>query len=239
MSILNLNNKSNYNSRISVDENTVEALRLIAKQFPGRALFETNFSPEHQVLTHLIFENDIPIRVFTRTGRDQYEILKDTVDQYGKAIEISFAQAERYTQSFADNNLEQVAVWEAKPEIAPLNFILQHKHVSLSSSRKELLEAAPLKWDEAQERYIFSPLIYWTDKQIYAYILDNEIPHAAGSVPALQEAAAESSVSGWSGSFRKYLPQYSIVSGSFNIVHQIIAFFRLPQINPVYAPSSN
>jgi len=241
MSILNLNTKPTHTSRISVDLNTVEALRMIAAQFPGRALLETNFTLEDQVLTHLIFQYDIPIRVFTRSGRDQYEILKDTIDHYGKAIEVSFFQAELASQSFADNNAEQVLVWQTKPEIAPLNYVLQSKHVLLSSHRKERLEATPLKWDEAREKFIFSPLVYWTDIQIYAFILENNIPHAPASIPGLaqSDATAADAVSGWSTSFRKYLPQYSVVSGSFNLVHQIATFFRLPQVAPHYAPLGN
>ena len=241
MSISHLNNKTSNSTRISVDENTVEALRLIAGQFPGRAVFETTFSPEDQVLTHLIFEYNIPVRVFARSGKHPYEILRETVDHYGKAIEISFLQSEQYTRSFADQNPEQVAAWETNPRIAPLNYVLESKHVALSSRRKEPLESAPLSWDEAREKFVFSPLIYWTDNQIYAYILDNEIPHSAGTVPALieNETTSTASIPGWSGSFRKYLPQYSIVSGSFNIAHQIAAFFRLPQIASIYVPSGN
>ena len=241
MSILHLNAKSKNTSPISVDLNTVEALRLIADQFAGRAMLETNFTPEDQVLTHLIFQYEIPIRIFTRSGRHQYEILKETVEHYGKAIEISFWQSELASQSFAEHNPEQVKEWEAKPSIAPLNYILQNKHVLLSSLRKERVEATPLKWDEAQEKFVFSPLIYWSDNQIYAYILENDIPHEPATIPALSQndASAADSIPGWSASFRIYLPQYSLVSGSFNLVHQIATFFRLPQVIPHYSPSGN
>jgi phosphoadenosine phosphosulfate reductase len=231
MSILNLNTKPEPVSRISVDMNTVEALRLIADQFAGRALLETNFSPEDQVLTHLIFQYDIPIRVFTRSGRHEYEILKETVDRYGKAIEVSFLQAELATQTFADNNREQIAAWENKPAIAPLSYVLQHKHVLLSSLRNERVAAAPLTWDDVQEKFVFSPLIYWTNNQIYAYILENDIPHVAESIPVLtQTDTLADAVHHWSISFRKYLPKYSVVSGSFNLVHQVATFFRLPPV---------
>lgn len=238
MSILNLNTKPTHTSRISVDLNTVEALRMIAEQFPGRALLETNFTLEDQVLTHLIFQYDIPIRVFTRSGRHQYEILKETIDHYGKAIEVSFFQAELASQSFADNNEEQVLIWAAKPEIAPLSSVLQNKHVLLSSLRKERLEATPLKWDEAREKFIFSPLVYWTDNQIYAYILENQIPHSANSIPALTKNESEVTelFPGWSGSFRKFLPKHSVVSGSFNIANQIATFLRLPQVGLHFSP---
>ncbi|MBL7781331.1 MAG: phosphoadenosine phosphosulfate reductase family protein [Saprospiraceae bacterium] len=241
MSILRLHNTSLDKSRISVDLNTVEALRMVAAHFPGRAVFETKFSPEDQVITHLIFKNNIPIRVFTRSSRHEYDILKGTIDHYGKAIEISFQQAEQASKTFAEKHPEQVAAWNEQPHIAPLSFVLESKHVAISSSRNEQVANAPLQWDEAQEKFVFSPLIYWTDNQIFAYILDNHIPHREGTVPVIDlhnEATVEGAIV-WNASFRKFLPQHSIVSGSFNIVHQIATFFRLPQHLPFYSISSN
>lgn len=241
MSIPHLNNATLNNSRISVDLNTVEALRMVAEYFPGRAVFETNFSPEDQVITHLIFENNIPIRVFTRTSRHEYDLLKGTVDHYGKAIEISYLQAEQASKSFAEQHPEQVAAWNKQPHIAPLGYVLESKHVSISSARNEHAANAPLQWDEAQEKFAFSPLIYWTDNQIFAFILDNRIPHREGTAPVLtlhEEATTESGIV-WNGSFRKFLPQHSIVSGSFNIVDQIATFFRLPNLTPLYPVSGN
>ena len=241
MSILRLNNTSFDKSRISVDLNTVEALRMVAANFPGRAVFETSFSPEDQVITHLIFENNIPIRVFTRTSRFEYDLLKGTVDHYGKAIEISFRQAEQASQTFADNHPEQVAAWDQQPHAAPLSYVLESKHVVISSARNEHAANAPLQWDEAREKFVFSPLVYWTDNQVFAYILDNDIPHREGTVPVIapdDEAAAENTLV-WNASFRKFLPQHSIVSGSFNIVNQIATFFSLPQHVPFHTISNN
>ena len=43
----------------------VEALRLLADQFPGQIVFSSSFGWEDQVITHMIFTNDIPIKVFT------------------------------------------------------------------------------------------------------------------------------------------------------------------------------
>ncbi|MBP1667114.1 MAG: phosphoadenylyl-sulfate reductase, partial [Bacteroidetes bacterium] len=37
----------------------------IASLFPGKSLFTTSFGIEDQVISHLIFENDIPIDVAT------------------------------------------------------------------------------------------------------------------------------------------------------------------------------
>lgn len=241
MSIFNFNDTSTFNTRISIDENTVDALRLVAGQFPGKVLFETRFMPEDQVLTHLIFENNIPIRVFTRSGREMDDLLRGTVDFYGKPIELLFAQSEEAARTCSIDHPEQQEFWERRPETAPIHFILQHNPVLLSSFRRDIPEGAPLRQDSVYNRYVFNPLIYWTDNQVFAYILDNGIPHAAGSVPSLNDngAAFWTSVPGWSGSFRKYLPQYSLVSGSFNIVHQIVNFFKWPQFMSLHVSAGN
>ncbi|RZK22492.1 MAG: phosphoadenylyl-sulfate reductase, partial [Hymenobacter sp.] len=51
-----------------------ETLALLAERFPGKVSFSTSFGLEDQILTHFIFENNLPIRVFTLdTGRNFQE----------------------------------------------------------------------------------------------------------------------------------------------------------------------
>ena len=48
----------------------VTSLEMLADRFPGAITFSTSFGLEDQVITHFIFENNLPIRVFTLdTGR--------------------------------------------------------------------------------------------------------------------------------------------------------------------------
>jgi phosphoadenosine phosphosulfate reductase len=70
----------------------VDALKKIAAEFGDRAAFSTSLSWEDQVITHHIFLNDLPIRVFTLdTGRlfpETYGVFNRTLDRYKKKIEV-------------------------------------------------------------------------------------------------------------------------------------------------------
>ncbi|MDB5089449.1 MAG: phosphoadenosine phosphosulfate reductase, partial [Mucilaginibacter sp.] len=50
--------------------NPVEALTLLSDIFHDEIVFSTSFGWEDQVITHMIFTNNLPIKVFTlETGR--------------------------------------------------------------------------------------------------------------------------------------------------------------------------
>ena len=70
----------------------VEVLQKIATEYGNRAAFSPSLSWEDQVITHHIFSNDLPIRVFTLdTGRlfpETYGVLNRTLDRYKKKIEV-------------------------------------------------------------------------------------------------------------------------------------------------------
>ena len=69
-----------------------ETLALLADHFAGRVSFSTSFGLEDQIITHFIFENDLPIRVFTLdTGRnfqETYSTWNKTLLRYEKPIEV-------------------------------------------------------------------------------------------------------------------------------------------------------
>src|SRR3546814_10904029 len=71
-----------------------EALALLADRFPGRVVFSTSFGIEDQVITHMIFTNNLPIRVFKletgRLFRETYYTWNRTVEVYKKKIEAYF-----------------------------------------------------------------------------------------------------------------------------------------------------
>ena len=80
------------------DKDPVEALRYFAAAYPGKIVFSTSFGWEDQVITHLIFANDIPIEVFTlETGRlfpETYYVWNRTLENYKKPILAYYPQAE-------------------------------------------------------------------------------------------------------------------------------------------------
>ncbi|HYH55220.1 MAG TPA: phosphoadenylyl-sulfate reductase, partial [Anseongella sp.] len=74
-----------------------KALENLAEEFPGKIVFSTSFGWEDQVITHMIFKNDLPIRVFTLdTGRmfsETYHVWNRTLDRYKKPIDVYSPQA--------------------------------------------------------------------------------------------------------------------------------------------------
>ena len=45
------------------------ALAWLADKFPGQVVFSTSFGWEDQVITHMIFSQNLPIKIFTLENR--------------------------------------------------------------------------------------------------------------------------------------------------------------------------
>ena len=192
----------------------VQELASLAAKYPGRTLVATRFSPEDQILAHLIFRNALPIRVFTYSGADQYDILIRSVDFFKGNIEVSFRQARLAAAEFAECHPEVVQEYEKKPATAPLIQVLQGHHLLVSSQRKnQLLEnqsnPVQFEWDESKQRAVFYPLFDWTEKQVQAYIQQHDIPHLpAPTVPAPKPALATQPMSSpWRGVLQLLAPK--------------------------------
>ena len=65
--------------------------------FPGEVVFSSSLGQEDQVLTDIIFKNDLPVKIFTiDTGRlfnETYELLDKTTARYKKPIQVYFPEA--------------------------------------------------------------------------------------------------------------------------------------------------
>ena len=77
------------------ETNDIEViLKTVAEKYGNKAAFSTSLSWEDQVITHYIFSNNLPIRVFTLdTGRlfpETYSVLNRTRERYKKEIEVYF-----------------------------------------------------------------------------------------------------------------------------------------------------
>ena len=71
-----------------------ESFKNLVSLFPGKVMFTTSFGIEDQVITHIIFENNIPIEVITLdTGRlfpETYKVFAETINKYNKKINVYF-----------------------------------------------------------------------------------------------------------------------------------------------------
>jgi len=75
-----------------------EQLVIISETYPWKIIFTTSFGLEDQVITHLIFENNLPVEVATiDTGRlfpETYKVYNETFKKYQKRIVVYFPENE-------------------------------------------------------------------------------------------------------------------------------------------------
>lgn len=172
------------------DLDPVAALRYFAAKFPGQIVFSTSFGWEDQVITDLIFKNDIPIKVFTlETGRlfpETYYVWNRTLEIYQKPIHAFFPQAEslqhmvnaKGPNSFyesVDNRKECCYI----RKIEPLHRALAGNKLWVTGIRAEQSpnrhDMSNIEWDEQNQLIKFHPLFDWTFEEIKAYIAAHNI----------------------------------------------------------------
>ncbi|MBP7555002.1 MAG: phosphoadenylyl-sulfate reductase [Chitinophagaceae bacterium] len=169
-----------------------EALTLVADLFPGEVAFSSSLGQEDQVLTDVIFSNDINIRIFTiDTGRlfnETYELLDRTVARYRKPIAVffpPFAETEAWVATNGINGFyESVDLRKGcchVRKVLPLNRALQGAKVWVTGLRADQSDNRKdmpvIEWMPEKQLYKFNPLIRWTYEEMITYINDNNVPY--------------------------------------------------------------
>jgi phosphoadenosine phosphosulfate reductase len=174
------------------DRSPLKDLLLLADQFPERAVFSTSFGIEDQLITHLIFENDLPIRVFTLdTGRnfqETYATWSRTLERYGKPIETYFPQPaaiQNLLTTKGPNSFYQ-SVEDRKEccyirKVEPLRRALEGQQLWVTGIRAEQSpnrqDMSDLEWDDAHQLVKFHPLFHWSFEEVRAYVRKHGIPY--------------------------------------------------------------
>ncbi|WP_449438143.1 phosphoadenylyl-sulfate reductase [Pedobacter steynii] len=168
----------------------VDALKFFASEYPGKIVFSTSFGWEDQVITHMIFANDIPIEVFTlETGRlfpETYYVWNRTLEIYKKPILAYFPQAEAVQEmvnkkgpsSFyesVENRKECCGI----RKLEPLRRALKGNNLWVTGIRSEQSvnrhDMANLEWDEQNQLIKFHPIFFWSLDEVKEYIKKNNI----------------------------------------------------------------
>ena len=168
-----------------------DALALIANQFPGTASFSTSFGLEDQILTHFIFENNLPVRVFTLdTGRnfqETYSTWNKTLMRYGKQIEVfapQTASLEKLVLAKGPNSFYE-SIGNRKEcchirKIEPLQRALAGQQLWVTGIRAEQSANRqtlhPAEWDAGHGLIKVHPLFDWTWAECEAFAQANGIP---------------------------------------------------------------
>lgn len=175
-----------------LDKPAKEQLEILAASFPGQVVFTTSFGLEDQVITHLIFENDIPVEVVTLdTGRlfpETYKVFSETLARYDKKITVYFPEQQAVEKmvttkgpfSFYHSKENRLECCHIR-KVIPLNRALQNKKCWISGIRADQSgNRSQMKWleyDQHKNLYKFYPLFNWSFARVEDFIRENNIPY--------------------------------------------------------------
>ncbi len=170
----------------------VDILKKIASEFGERAAFSTSLSFEDQVITHHIFSNDLPIRVFTLdTGRlfpETYGVFNRTLDRYKKKIEVFSPKHEGVEKMVTEKGpLSFYASLENRKEccfirkIEPLDRALQNVDCWITGLRAEQSEnrnnMSITEIDSQRNIVKVHPIFNWSFEKVKNEIKEFNIPY--------------------------------------------------------------
>jgi phosphoadenosine phosphosulfate reductase len=169
-----------------------DQLKTLSEIFPDEVVFTSSFGIEDQVISHLIFENNIQVDVATLdTGRlfpQTYKVFNETIKRYGKKINVYFPDHESVENIMTEkgpfsfyhsreNRLECCRV----RKLEPLNRALKNKKCWISGIRSGQSDNRRkmdwIEFDEEKKLYKFYPLFSWSFEDVERFIKENKVPY--------------------------------------------------------------
>jgi phosphoadenosine phosphosulfate reductase len=169
-----------------------ERLGKLAIQFSGRILFTTSFGIEDQVITHIIFSNNLPIKVVTLdTGRlfpETYEVFSSTIIKYRKKINVYFPDYLSVEKMVSENgpfsffeSIENRMECCRLRKVVPLSRALAGVECWISGIRSgqsdDRKQMDWLEYDEQRKLFRFYPLFDWSLQDVETFIKENNVPY--------------------------------------------------------------
>lgn len=174
------------------DKSPAAALRLLSDKFKGSIVFSTSFGLEDQAISHLIFNEQLPIDVFTLdTGRmftETYSTWRSTLEAYNQPIHAYYPNAEALQKyvtekgpnafyESTDNRKECCGI----RKVEPLKRALKGKQIWITGLRAEQSperqHTSQLEWDEGNQIIKFHPILHWTWDELNQFIRENHVPY--------------------------------------------------------------
>ena len=175
---------------LSIEKQLMELTSL----FQGKIIFTTSLGIEDQVITHIIFSNNLNIKVATLdTGRlfpQTYNVISNTIIKYNKKIDVYFPEyeaveklvTEKGPYSFYQSVVNRKECCGIR-KIIPLNRALANMECWISGIRAEQSENRSkmdwIEYDEHKGMFKFYPLFSWSMNEVISFIKENNIPYNA------------------------------------------------------------
>ncbi len=167
-----------------------QSLFKMCEIIPTGIVFSTSLGQEDQIITDVIFKNNLPIKVFTLdTGRlfyEHYDLLANNNSRYKIKTEVYFPQAEDVENFVNEKGINGFfhSVENRKEccyirKVKPLNRALEGAKVWITGLRSEQSENRQslkmVDWDETRQLYKFNPLLHWSYDDVLKYIETHNI----------------------------------------------------------------
>lgn len=169
-----------------------ETLGFLYEYFEGSMAFSSSFGLEDQVVTHIILESKIPVRIFTLdTGRmfqETYQVFSRTLERYKTNIEVYFPNAEQVEKMMREKgpNSFYYSIENRKEcchirKVEPLKRALQNVSCWITGLRAEQSDARKelprFQWDQNFQLIKYNPLHDWTFDQVKQFVSKHTIPY--------------------------------------------------------------
>ncbi|HAD34454.1 MAG TPA: phosphoadenylyl-sulfate reductase [Chitinophagaceae bacterium] len=185
-------NKVNEIESLLVGKTAQEVLRIVSQLTSESVVFSTSLGYEDQVITHLIFTNQLPISVFTLdTGRlfpETYSVLNSTLERYKKPIQVFYPHTSSVEQLLTDKG--PFSFYESVDnrkeccfirKVEPLKRALKGHTIWITGIRADQSgnrsDMPMVEWDETNQIIKIHPLLHWSLKDVKKFIGQFNIPY--------------------------------------------------------------
>ena len=169
-----------------------DILRYFISEYKDSIIQSSSMGAEDQVITDMVTRIDNKTHVFTLdTGRlfsETYELIEKTNKHYNISIKVFFPDWQQVEKMVREKgiNLFYRSVENRKlcchlRKIEPAKRALKGYKVWISGIRKDQtvsrFETKAVEWDDTNNLIKINPLLNWTEKQVWDYIRNNNVPY--------------------------------------------------------------
>ncbi|MFW6370707.1 MAG: phosphoadenylyl-sulfate reductase [Bacteroidota bacterium] len=169
-----------------------EKIQYLSDKYPGKVVFTTSFGYEDQVVSEIIFSNELPVNVVTLdTGRmfeETYKVFRSTVEKYGRQIKVYFPPSEKVEKLMTEKgpfsfyeSVENRKECRFIRKVIPLKRALEGNAIWITGLRADQsVNRSGLhefEWDEGNRIFKYNPLIDWSLEAVKAYVKENHVPY--------------------------------------------------------------
>lgn len=161
---------------------------MIDKLGENSLTFACSFGAEDVALLDMVLKVNREIDVFYLDTEllfpETYELIQTLSERYNK----SFIQVKSDLSLSDQSEHYGDCLWERDPDLCcqlrkvnPLKKILQHYQGWITGIRREQSKTRRytevVEWDSTMDLIKINPLAFWKSKQVWAYIMENQIPY--------------------------------------------------------------